>query len=156
MRVCQYEIHSRRIYLENTANNNNNNNMQFLYSAFPGLIQGPMSFMSAWLKSAWDHSLHVTKFWMLKVSKCDFSQCFQLTSDKLYEDSCNHRGDRLLLFWAIMQVAKGVWHFDILTCELVENSKMWNLSRTVHDRKKRLEIWGLVSFVIGYFSCQIW
>ncbi len=50
-----------------------------------------------------------------KISKCYFSHICDPISTKLYDKYDSHLGIRLLLFWAIGQVLKIFWHFEILT-----------------------------------------
>ncbi len=48
---------------------------------------------------------------------------------------------RLSLFLAIGQVLKNLWHFEILTWELMGKPKIWNISKTADRRAKRMIIW---------------
>ncbi len=46
----------------------------------------------------------------------------------------------ITFFLPIGQVLKILWHFEILTCESMGKRKMWNISKTVNCRAKRMKI----------------
>ena len=82
----------------------------------------------------------------LEISKC-YSYSFHSMSAKLYED-IGYRGEyRPLLFLAVAQVLKILWHFETLTRESMEKSEMWTILKTADRRAKRTKIWGS-----GYYS----
>ena len=48
---------------------------------------------------------------------------------------------RLLLFLAIGQVLKIIWHFEILTWESMGKPEIWNILKTADRRVKTDKIW---------------
>ncbi len=79
---------------------------------------------------------------------------------------------RPLLFLAICQKIKILWHFEVLTCQSMRNPKMWNISKTADSRVKWTKICdsgyysanmqgtfdaGFIEFGLGSFSalCKI-
>ncbi len=47
---------------------------------------------------------------------------------------------KLLIFLAISQVLKSLWHVEVLTWETMEKTKMWNISKTADSRAKQTKI----------------
>ncbi len=64
---------------------------------------------------------------------------------------------RLLLFLAIGQVLKILWHFKNFKIGVNGKPKMWNISKTADRRVKRTKIWDLESYsayMEGTFDAQ--
>ncbi len=90
------------------------------------------------LSLVWGHSVHVVKFPIRRFSNATCPTIFIGSHPNFVRTLLTMGECRLLLSLAIGQVLQNLWHFEILTLESMGKPKIWNISKTVDYKAKRI------------------